>query len=117
MWIFLSDSFLSIVEYRPDPSKLLVRARIRGDIERVFPGVRAVHTPVRADYAYRASIDRKAVAVAVSKQVLDIDYPNFKDSVLEDDRHDAYMGVWTTMNNYQRQRALPLRRKIRFRPL
>jgi len=117
MWIFLNDSFLSIVEHREDATKLLVRARKRGDIERVFPAATVSHTPVRADYAYRAVIDRTAVAVAISERVLNIDYPNFKDSVPEDDRHDAYMDVWTAMHGFQRQRALQLRRKVRSRPL
>jgi hypothetical protein len=114
MWIFLNDAFLSIVEHREYASKLLVRARVQGDIERVFPAAKVLHTPVRADYAYRAVIDRTIVVKAISTQVLNIDYPNFKNSVKEDDRHDAYLAVWLTMNDYQRQRALPLkRRKVR----
>lgn len=34
MWIFLSDSFLSIVDKEGDGSTLLVRARRAGDIEK-----------------------------------------------------------------------------------
>jgi len=47
MWIFLSDSFLSIVD-KDDPSgaTLLVRARVAGDIERVFPGVAVATMPI-----------------------------------------------------------------------
>ena len=32
----LNDSFLSIVENMNNPEELLVRARVKGDIERVF---------------------------------------------------------------------------------
>ena len=115
MWIFLSGSFLSIVAYRPDmgpgarsashkaPStteKLLVRARIKGDIERVFPDAEVERTPGR-DYLYRALIDRQCVADAMAHQVTVIGYPNFKDSVKEKERHNAYMNVWSTMADYQ----------------
>ena len=41
MWIFLSDSFLSIVAHRDKPGVLLVRARRAGDIEAVFPDVKS----------------------------------------------------------------------------
>jgi hypothetical protein len=37
MWIFLNDSFLSIVANRELAGVLLVRARKEGDIEAVFP--------------------------------------------------------------------------------
>ena len=37
MWIQLNNAFLSIVENRKKTTELLVRARVRGDIEKVFP--------------------------------------------------------------------------------
>ena len=37
MWIFLNNSFLSMVENRNNKEELLVRSRIKGDIEKVFP--------------------------------------------------------------------------------
>jgi hypothetical protein len=37
MGIFLNDAFLSIVDKDGDGTTLLVRARRKGDIERVFP--------------------------------------------------------------------------------
>jgi hypothetical protein len=36
MWVFLSGAFLSIVQDKQKPERLVVRARRRGDIERVF---------------------------------------------------------------------------------
>lgn|GEM_PF-671948 len=96
MWIFLNNAFLSIVKNQNDASKLLVRARIAGDIERVFPGVRVEHTS-RADYAWRAAIDRSQVSAKLAQLADGIDYPNFKNSVREDRRHDAYMSVWQDM--------------------
>jgi len=43
MWIFLADSFLSVVDMGdPTGSTLLVRARRQGDIERAFPDAKVV---------------------------------------------------------------------------
>jgi len=104
MWIFLSGSFLSIVD-KGDPSgqTLLVRARRAGDIERVFP-LADVGKSKRTDYRYRARIDREEVALRVADEVRGIDYPNFKSTVREHDRHDAYMAVWKAMYGYQSER-------------
>ncbi len=96
MWIFLNNSFLSIVSDRDNPDNLLVRARLKGDIERLFPKIKAVHSP-KADYAFRASIPRDEVSNAIAKQVKSVDYDNFKNSVEEHDRHDAYFDVWSVM--------------------
>lgn len=95
----LSDSFLSIVVH-PDPllrSKMLsVRARVPGDIEAVFPHAEVLYSPTK-DYAYRAYLPRKHVERAIARQVRAINYTNFKNSVPDDERHDAYLAVWTTM--------------------
>ena len=39
MWLFTSKTFLSVVadKDQPDGPKLLVRSRVQGDIEEVFP--------------------------------------------------------------------------------
>lgn len=102
MWIFLSDSFLSVVD-KGDPTgqTLLVRARRHGDIERVFPDARVVEN-AGTDYRYRARIDRERVAQAMAEQVRGVRYQNFKATVVDDDRHQAYMDVWGTMYRYQK---------------
>ena len=101
MWIFLSDSFLSIVD-KGDRSgaTLLVRARRRGDIEAVFPGAEVVEG-AGTDYRYRARIDRDQVADAMARQVERIRYGNFKSTVHDDDRHRAYMSTWQAMMRFQ----------------
>jgi hypothetical protein len=100
MWIFLNDAYLSIVEHRDQPDMLIVRARVAGDIERVFPNVTAETDPA-ADYRYRATLHRRDVAEAIRQAVVAIDYPNFKDSVREPARHRAYAGVWSEMTALQ----------------
>jgi NAD(P)-dependent dehydrogenase (short-subunit alcohol dehydrogenase family) len=64
MWIFLKDSFLSIVDKGGDGTTLLVRARKRGDIENVFPNAKVVEGG-GTDYGFRARIHREEVAQAI----------------------------------------------------
>jgi hypothetical protein len=94
MWIFLNNAMLSIVEHNELPGFLHVRARLKGDIERVFPGERVIETP-KADYRFRATINSSHVKRAMANAVDDIDYTNFKGSVKDHDRHDYYMDVWS----------------------
>ena len=100
MWICLNKAFLSVVQNRDDPNTLLVRARVAGHIQQVFPEAK-VFTDSKADYLYRAFIGRKAVAQAVAASIEDIDYDNFKDSVDDDQLHVAYMKVWGVMEKLQ----------------
>lgn len=100
MWICLNDAFLSIVDKAEHRSCLLVRARREGDIERVFPGCSVKVTP-SADYRFRAEIVREHVSEAIAKRVEDVDYMNFKDSVVSDQLQNAYLGFWSIMNQLQ----------------
>lgn len=101
MWIFLSDTFLSIVDKGDDTGKtLLVRARVAGDIERVFPDAEVIEG-AGTDYRFRARIDRSAVAARLAEAASTIDYSNFKASVKDRPRHDAYMRVWDAMYGLQ----------------
>lgn len=111
MWIFLSDSFLSIVQDTNNPDNLLVRARKKGDINRVFPAAIEEVTAGR-DYAYRTSLHRDAVVVGFMQAADDIDYPNFKDSVKDNARHLAYLRVWTEMWKWQEDIAVRRPRKF-----
>jgi len=106
MWIFLNDAFLSIVAHTDEPDHLHVRGRVAADIERVFPEADVTETP-HADYRYRADVPRAEVARALSQRAETIDYSNFKASVSADEhaRHDAYMRVWSIMNDLQTRSA------------
>jgi len=99
----MNDAFLSVVEHH-DPAKydlLTVRARRSADITNVFPTARVYTTPQR-DYGYRAYVKRGAVAKVIAARITGIDYGNFKDSVKERSRHDAYLEIWTTMMRWGR---------------
>ena len=96
MWICLNDAFLSIVEFPKNRRLLMVRARKREDLLAAFPGIQVQHTPER-DYAFRIVVSRKTVANMLANRVELLDYENFKDSVADDERHDAYLDIWQTM--------------------
>ena len=108
MWIFMNDAFVSIVDKGGDGSTLLVRGRHAGDIERVFPGAKVERTPAR-DYLFRARVSRTEVAERIAERLRGIEYPNFKASVKEVDRHDAYGGVWGEMNEWQERAQAAVR--------
>jgi hypothetical protein len=102
MWIFLNDSMLSIVQKPDDKDTLTVRARIKGDIEAVFPEAK-VTEGAGTDYRFRAKIPREIVAKAMFDRVISLSASNFKASVKERKRHDAYMGVWDVMYRHQEE--------------
>ena len=103
MWLFTSNSFVSVVADRDDTQspRLLVRARIKGDIDQLFPNAEVMETPL-ADYRYRAWVDRQAVSNAFKKQVEGLTYTNFKNSVKDKERLKPLMHVWQAMFDYQK---------------
>lgn len=101
MWVFLSDSFLSVVQKPGQTDTLTVRARIAGDIERVFPDA-VVQAGRGTDYKYRAEVARTKVMETLAAQIANLQYANFKATVKDRARHDAYMDVWAVMNRVQR---------------
>ena len=97
MWVMMSDAFLSIVwGDRCAEDELLVRARRPGDIDRVFPNA-VVFQTTDTDYRYRAVVDRALVAGAMAREVMAVDYDNFKGSVKDKVYHDALLRTWGTM--------------------
>ena len=100
MWIFTNSGFISVVADRNSTGNLLVRARVRGHIQAMFPCA-DVFTDEHADYYYRALLPRKTVADAMAQSVEAIAYPNFKNSVSDPALHASYVSVWWSMRNLQ----------------
>jgi hypothetical protein len=90
MWLFLKNAYLSIVADRNNPDRLLVRARLSGDLECVFGRIPVEENP-NADYRFRARGARQIVADRVSAEALNMTATNFKASVQEPWRHDFYL--------------------------
>lgn len=101
MWLCGSDFFLSVVmPSQVSGNLLLVRGRREGDIESLFPNAKVKKT-VGRDYLFRAFIDRGEVAAVMASQIEKIDYDNFKNSVRDNQLHDAYMKMWQAMSDVQ----------------
>ena len=102
MWIMMNNSFLSVVKNINQPDELLVRSRVDGDIQKIFPGAKVV-ADVGTDYKYRSSIDKEIVSKAIEKEIKNIDYDNFKNSISFEDkkRHDIYFDVWIKLRELQ----------------
>ena len=100
MWIQFNNAFLSIVINRDNKSELLVRARVKGDIEAIFPDA-DVFEDNNADYKYRAFIAKAKVAAKMMFKMTEINYDNFKNSVKEIERKTAYGNVWVELRKLQ----------------
>lgn len=109
MWVFVNQlGFFSAVEHRDDTSKVMVRARVKQDAERLATAINAspdtiLATP-DADYAYRLTTTKDVWANLLSAEAKSIDYDNFKNAALstdDADRSRAYHDVWSAMYRLQ----------------
>lgn len=126
-WLLFNHSAVSIVEHKEDPTVLICRARVQGDIQRFLgpelaKGVKVKRTPDR-DYLFRAEISRETAATAAANHVRGVTYPNFKDSVRNQQRKGVYSRIWSAWltlqngvglygdwaGNYRRQAPAPAR--------
>ena len=101
MWIQFNNAFLSIVENRDNKLELLVRARIKGDIEKIFPEA-DVFEDDNADYKNRALISKAKVAERMMLKMTEINYDNFKNSVKEIERKSVNNNVWIELRKLQK---------------
>lgn len=109
MWIKTNNAFVSIVEHRDDSNLLIVRGRFKGDVERFLnplpSGMQVIEevTP-KADYRFRAVVQREAVAYALTRAAARIHYPNFKDSIGTKWRKAIAMRLWSVLHSAQVER-------------
>lgn len=110
MWIATEVGFYSAVAHRDSPDLLLVRARVRKDLNELrrlyLPKLRIIATPT-ADYPYRAVVTRREWAHALDGLTRDLDYPNFKDAIERREgrsRHDIYLRVWSALRELEPSR-------------
>lgn len=101
MWFCFKDAFLSVVHKDCDDDELLVRARVKGHIEAIFPHAQVQRT-AGADYLYRVVLKREEVGQVLMQLTLNYEAPNFKDSVKDHKLHHAYAQVWRTMAQLQK---------------
>jgi hypothetical protein len=94
VWICFNNSFVSIVQDKTQPHKLMVRARAKEHLLNLFgPKAQIIETP-DADYRWRVLTTRRRVTQLMSDAIASLDYPNFKDSVEDDRLHRMYARWW-----------------------
>jgi Rieske Fe-S protein len=108
MWIATEHGFYSAVEHRDKPNSVMIRARVREDLEHMVDQMRwgdvtIVDSPA-ADYPHRVTITKKQWAHFVAEAAAGIDYPNFKTRVGKHDRHraDVYHDVWADLQKLEK---------------
>lgn len=102
MWIATNKGFFSVVASDRDPDVLMVRARFQHDLRRAFgPLLERLQLEVYyshdRDYGYRCFIPREEFSREIARQVSEIRYGNFKDSVTgpgTDNLKDLYGEIW-----------------------
>ena len=95
--------FVSAVQYKENKDLIVVRARAPGHLTDIFgPLTEEICSPDR-DYSWRTILTRKEFEEGILNSIKKIDYTNFKNSVQDEDLHDAYLDVWTDMFMYQRE--------------
>lgn len=107
MWLITKDGFYSVVENRDDPTKVIVRARVLEDITRASQRLgTSFWVDEHADYPFRISCGKDEWAAACAALAEDIDYDNFKNTVLDNARHFVYLKVWETLLSLDYREAL-----------
>jgi len=92
MWIFTQGGLLSAVQHTSDKDLVFVRARRRAHLLYHFPLHQPLYTP-HGDYHWRIVVSKQQFASVVAEAAMQINYPNFKDSV-SDDLYHVYTNVW-----------------------
>ena len=91
MWLFTQHGMVSVVQHREDPNMLLVRSREPNVLRELFKGLQKktrIHKLPNADYRYRAMVDRDGFWDVMIRQINQIDYPNFKNHLLNEKKVD-----------------------------
>ena len=105
MWLYCKSGFFSAVEHFDRADTVHVRARFRGDLERLCRahGLKAAVTETPdGDYRYRMDFPKGDWARIASEEAAGIDYCNFKDAVHDGTERDAaYLGAWSAMRRGQ----------------
>ena len=94
MWIFTPEFAVSIVQHNDDHSKLIVRSRQSGDIERFLGGEVSAESTPTFDYPYRLVAPRDLVVAAMARSATDLGYGNVKGAVHERERAKVMYAVY-----------------------
>lgn len=118
MWVTTKDGFYSVVQQRDDPTKLIIRARAREDLERMCATIdmslKMIEFDGSADYAWRVGQEYNCISrvdwlryLAIAVDELDYDSHCKEEMTVATGKRDAdryrwYMGSWSGGHQYQR---------------
>ena len=109
MWVFTESGFVSVIRHHSEAGNLVIRARDYKSLEGIANAIGLDIEPTPGgDYPYRTVADDSAFATWLSKQVMRIDYTNYKDHMEEARGHDftdALHRVWTAMRQIEDDEA------------
>jgi len=105
MWVFTESGFVSAIRPHSEAGKLVVRARDYKSLEELANaiGLDIEPSPGR-DYPYRVFIDDSTFATWLSKQIMKINYTNYKghmESIRDHDFSGALLSVWSAMQQVE----------------
>ena len=124
MWIFSKHGFFSAVRHNERKDMILLRARVKGDLERLLDhhyavmqsngyltppngksvkdAIPDIETTPDADYRFRCEIPHDLFCVLLMQEASEITYGNFKEAAHDGTpRDDAYCEVWSVMSDLQ----------------
>jgi hypothetical protein len=82
MWALTRAGIFNFVQHPTDPNMILVKARVRSHVDlfrdRYCPEMGPTYFDRERDYPYMADVTKEALAVAMGKAILDIDYEKTK---------------------------------------
>ena len=105
MWVFTESGFVSAVRHHSEAGKLVISAR---DFKSLEGRANAIGLDIEptpgSDYPYRTVTDDSAFAAWLSKQVMGVNYTNYKDHMEVTRGHDftgALQNVWSAMRQVE----------------
>jgi hypothetical protein len=110
MWVMTKWGFYSAAQdkFNGDSDALVIRARQRQDLlnlQEVIPRLTAddIIVTTDSDYKYRVCVTKSEWATALTSEINDLDYTNFKDAVKSYDKQRAttYLRVWDVLYDLQ----------------
>jgi hypothetical protein len=110
MWIFTLDGFFSAVQDKNDPGRIMVRSRLKEDLENMLARLTGQDAEILAwtgtDYAYRVFIPRSEWRRYLETMSDGLNYTNFKAAAVDHQDHarsQAYYTVWRRLHEWQEQ--------------
>ena len=119
MWLFTKHGFYSVIADAEVPENVIIRARDKGDLERLkalfrkfYPGSTLATAPIYdslySDYRYRVFCPKGDFEAATALLARDVDYGNLKTEIGkagDGGRDMAYMSVWSAMRHWQQNKV------------